>query len=366
MQKKVIIAALDWGLGHATRMIEIVQYFIDNNWQPILASSGDAALLWRQKFPELITYELPAYDFKYNYKSMVANVVSQIPKINKAINKENIEIDKLVKEHSPDLIISDNRYGVYHPSVYSIFVTHQLQILPPDKLSFTEPILLKLHEKFISDFNQIWIPDYGGNNNLSGKLSHDINAYNNVKYIGPLSRFKSSAPNHIIEKKKLPRVLAILSGPEPSRSDFEDILLSQLKGYEGESVLLRGKPASEENIDTGKHKVYSHLDDKAFYNEIQNSDLIIMRSGYSSIMDIFRLKKIAVLVPTPGQTEQEYLANSLMKSSRFFMMPQSEFDLNTAIDNYTNYSGFDQNMEAISDSLTNDINMILKDIFKEK
>ncbi len=364
MPKKVIISVLDWGLGHATRSFELIQYFIDNNWQVTLAASGDAAKVLQQKFPILDYYDLPSYNFGYSYKSMVGNVVSQLPRITKVIKEENKVLNSLIEEISPDLIVSDNRYGIYHSEIPSVFISHQLRIQPPSNFSFSQPILWKIHKKFIKKFDQIWVPDYGGEDNISGDLSHNIDTSLDIKYLGPLSRFKSAVPNEEKRTIALPNILAIVSGPEPSRSDFEELLISQLEQYEGKSVLLRGKPGEMHRIDNSKVQIYNHLNDDEFVQEFEAADLVIVRSGYSSIMDIFRLKKKAVFIPTPGQTEQEYLAEKLMQEQRFFSMSQDEFNLNTALINYSEYTGFDQNMESMTDSLKNELDDLLKHLLK--
>ena len=358
MQQKVIISALDWGLGHATRMIPIVRYFIANDWKIILASSGEAAALWQQQFPDLEFVELPAYDFEYSRKSMIANVISQLPKLKKAIGKEHEIINELVENHKPNLIISDNRYGVYHADVHSVFITHQLQIIPPSSLSFTQDILRKMHEMFIKKFDQVWVPDFDGKDNLSGKLSHGFNTGLDVKYIGPLSRFNISIVK-ARTSKELPNILVLISGPEPSRSIFEKLIIQQLSNYDGESVLLRGKPSEGEIEPNGNIDIYNHLSDDKLLKIIDKSDLIIARSGYSTIMDLFYLKKQAIFVPTPGQTEQEYLANRFMNSDTFLNMQEKEFDLQKAIKEYGKYGGFNDIEEY-------DLSKILTDTIETK
>lgn len=365
MPKKVIVSVLDWGLGHATRMFELIQYFIDNNWHVTIASSGDAAIVLQQKFPTTDFNSLPSYNFEYSYTSMVRNVVSQLPKISKVIKEENLVLNSIIEEISPNLIVSDNRYGIYSSKIPSVFISHQLRIQPPLNLSFTQPILWKLHEKFLSKFDQIWVPDYGGDENISGDLSHNIDTSLNIKYIGPLSRFKSAIPIDEVSNKELPNILALLSGPEPSRTELEELLTYQLEKYGGKSVLLRGKPGDLHRTESSKIQIYNHLNDDEFEKEFNAADIIIVRSGYSSIMDIFRLKKKAVFIPTPGQTEQEYLAEKLMNEQRFFYMAQEEFDLNTALNKYSEYTGFDHNMESITDSLNNELDELLKRLLKQ-
>ncbi|MCK5846965.1 MAG: hypothetical protein KAG84_05975 [Bacteroidales bacterium] len=362
MQKKVIIAALDWGLGHATRMIPIVQYFIANDWKVILASSGNAAIMWQQKFPNIEITELPAYNFNYSHNSMLVNVISQIPKIRKVIRAENALIRKLVLEHKPILIISDNRYGVYHNDVKSVFITHQLQVLPPNRLSFSTPIIRVLHEQFINKFTQIWVPDFAGENNLSGKLSHGFTSKLDVKFIGPISRFEEIKNNKELDRSKYPNILAIISGPEPSRTDLEKLLISKLRNYKGKSVILLGKPKKDSIVENDNLKIYNHLQDDEFKAELLNADLVIARSGYSTIMDLYNLKKKAVFIPTPGQTEQEYLAEKFYNDGMFYTMKQSGFDLNTAINKQIDYGGFTTSFNTISINFSIEFSKVIKDL----
>ncbi|RLD43735.1 MAG: glycosyltransferase [Bacteroidetes bacterium] len=339
-QQKVLIAALDWGLGHATRMFPIIEYFLDNNYQVALASSSHALILFQSRYKSLKCFELPTYNINYTSNSMVMNMITQLPKIKTTISDEKKKLDIILKEFAANLIISDNRYGIHHKNIPSVFITHQLQILPPNVMKIAKPILKALHKEMMSKFNQVWIPDFIGNNNLAGELSQISNPPKNIFYIGALSRFINHKIVNTRQINEFPTILVLLSGPEPARSDFEEIVLEQLSKYNGKSVVLRGLPDDENKSILNDITIYNHLNDSELLEVIKSSDIVISRSGYSTIMDLYFLGVKAVFVPTPGQTEQEYLAKNFLKESKFFYQKQAEFNIDKIISNYKLYSGF--------------------------
>ena len=339
-QEKVLIAALDWGLGHATRMFPIIEYFLDNNYEVALASSSNALILFKTRYNNLKCFELPAYNIHYSSNSMVMNMIAQLPKIKNAISDEKRKLDIILKEFAANLIISDNRYGIYHKNIPSVFITHQLQILPPKIMKATKPLLKVLHSEMMSNFKQVWIPDFKGDNSLAGELSQVSNPSRNIFYIGALSRFINHKIVNTRKINEFPTILVLLSGPEPARSNFEEIVLEQLSEYKGKSVVLKGLPNDDNKIILNNITIYNHLNDNELLEVIKFSDLIVSRSGYSTIMDLYFLGMKAVFVPTPGQTEQEYLANKFYRESKFFCQKQDEFDVDKIISNYKLYSGF--------------------------
>ena len=356
-QPKVLISALDWGLGHATRIIPIIKYFKKRQWEVALASSSEAYHLLKSTFPELLIFELPSYKASYKHKFMMLNIFQQLPRMQRAIKDENQKVKEIIQEFKADLIISDNRYGVYHSDIPSVFISHQLQILPPNSLSITEPAILKLHKKMMLPFDQIWVPDFQNEVNLGGRLSHPKKIDNNTIYIGPLSRF-SQENNTSIKDTPLRdiNILAWISGPEPERENLEEILLNQLQSINGNHVLLKGLPSENSKTQFGNIMVYSHLHDKELLALMPNVDLIICRSGYSSIMDVFYLQKKAVFVATPRQTEQVYLAEKLLEEKKFYSQKQSEVNVQEMLNNYNKYSGFERKLPIFEEQINRAIN----------
>lgn len=233
-------------------------------------------------------------------------------------------VGKKVAEHGFDAVISDNRYGLYHPDIFSIFITHQLTIKSPLG-KWTEKILQKRNYQYINRFTECWIPDREEQeNNLAGKLSHPINKPAiPVYYIGSLSRFKTTD-----EPVKNNHLLIVLSGPEPQRTILENKIIQEVAYYSSTATIVRGLPGSDSIVpSTSMIKFYNHLPAEQLNREIEKAAYIISRSGYTTVMDVARLKKKSILIPTPGQTEQEYLADYLLKKQFAFCVSQKEFSL---------------------------------------
>lgn len=353
--EKILIAPLDWGLGHATRCIPLIRLFLLDAKEVVIASSGKALKLLQEEFPALEFIELPAYDIHYKFDSMTLNMMFQLPKLRAVILKENRAINRIIKEKDFDLIISDNRYGVHHPNVPSVFIGHQLAIQMPKHLQLFSSLTFKWHAKMLEVFNQIWVPDFADDENLSGDLSHHLALKNTVFFIGPLSRFNSEDK----ASKKI-NVLIILSGQEPQRSELEHIILNQITEAMHEVVLVRGLPNSSESLkyEHKKLKVYNHLSAQNLEGLIADSSLVVSRSGYSSIMDMAAMQKRVLFIPTPGQTEQEYLADYLMKKGRAFAVAQKDLDLSNDLKTLSKYKPLDMKNLDLEAYIKNALNKL--------
>lgn len=301
----VFVAALDWGLGHATRCIQVINHLLSKNKKVILGGSGNSGMLMQQYFSDLTYIELPGYAPVYGEgKNMYWPMLKQSRHFLRVIRKENALLKTIVHRYKIDTVISDNRYGLYHSEVESIFITHQLFI----RAGWLSTWVKKINHRYIRKYQTCWIPDFEDKQiSLSGDLSHGHHTLPNVVYIGPLSQF--AKPIQATQKKY--KALAIISGPEPQRSLFEKKLLEEFKNSEGQFVLVRGLPEnSHQPLQQDNTLVYAYANTAEIENLMACTEKIICRSGYSSIMDLWvtsRLKD-AHLVPTPGQTEQEYLA----------------------------------------------------------
>ncbi|HMG82255.1 MAG TPA: glycosyltransferase [Ferruginibacter sp.] len=319
--KRVLVAPLDWGLGHATRCIPIIYELLEQDSTVIIAAAGQTEILLKKEFPGLEFLPLRGYNIQYSRKKgwLPLKLFLQIPSIIAIIYHEHRWLKKIVRKNEIDCVISDNRFGLYHSSIPSIYITHQLLIKTGN--DFTEKILQKIHYHFIKKYTQCWVPDLEGDHSLAGALSHPKNIPGNIKYTGPLSRF---------EKKPFDKkydLLILISGPEPQRSIFEKLLLAQLQTFNGVVLLVRGLPTNE-LIDLQKNIIVKdHLGANELSEAIQRSTLVITRSGYTTIMDLVKLQQKAVLVPTPRQTEQEYLATHLAEKKIFYTIEQGKFIL---------------------------------------
>jgi uncharacterized protein (TIGR00661 family) len=301
MTKKIIVAPLNWGLGHASRCVPIIHFLLENNYIPIIASDGNALVFLQKEFPDLESLELPSYNISYT-KNLKFGLLLQIPKIIKAVKKERNIIADFIEENKDVIgIISDNRFGVRNAKIKSIYITHQVTVLAGFLTSFTS----KIHQRVIKKFDECWVPD-SKNNSLSGKLSITKDDTLNLKFIGALSRFKKE------ELSIKTAVLIVLSGIESQRKYVEKKLLEVFNHYPQEVVLVQGKIEENQKKQTqGNLTIYNYLLSKELEQEINQAELIICRSGYSSIMDLAVLEKKVFFIPTENQTEQEYLASYL-------------------------------------------------------
>lgn len=320
--KKILVAPLDWGLGHCTRVIPVVRNLREKGHEVILAACGSGAVLLRDQFPDLLLLDdIPSYQITYpDHGSFVLHFLMKTPSLFKVINAENKWLAAIVKKHGIEEVYSDNRYGLYHRDVKCKLITHQLNIPAP---WYVLPWVRMLTGHYFDKFDQILVPDYNHAMNLSGALSHGREVSRKVKYIGPLSRFGQSN-----EETKQPQnvfdCVALISGPEPARSEFERILLLHLGKTPFKSLIIQGKPDVTYSAVNGDVQIINHLPDDELIAVLKSAGLIICRSGYSTIMDLHALELRAMLVPTPGQAEQIYLADYHNTAGRHFRVRQKE------------------------------------------
>ena len=321
--KRILIAPLDWGLGHTTRCIPIIRYLLKTQYQPVFAGNEWQRGFIKETFNDIGTIHLDGYNITYSKSAngFIFSMFRQFPRIAKTIRKEHHWLSNLLCNQSFDGIISDNRYGLYHKTIPSVFMTHQLEVQSGIN-SLADAILRTIHYKFINRFNTCWAVDTEDANNLSGKLAHPSVLPGHTKYIGLLSQFVN-VPT--VEGEHL---LILLSGPEPQRSILSSLLWKQIMSYNGKVVFVEGS-----NHVVVRETIPAHVD---YHKQLTQQDLlpllkkasmVICRSGYSTLMDLVALGKKAIIIPTPGQTEQEYLARYLYHQEIFFYHSQKNFDL---------------------------------------
>ncbi len=327
--KRVLLVPLDWGLGHATRCIPLIRLLIKQRVEVFVAGEGKIISLLEKEFPEIVILPLKGYRVSYSsHRNMLLiTLLSQLPKVFSAIKREKHWLQCVMMEHQIDAVISDNRYGLYSSKIPTVFITHQLSIKTGN--SWLNLLAQKINYSFINKFNECWVPDIAGSNNLGDELSHPvILPAIPVSYLGILSRCTKEQVQKNID------LLILISGPEPQRTIFENIFLTELKDSSLSVVLLRGLPGDQKtiSIENKKVKIYNHLPSNELSQLMQEAELVIARSGYSTIMDLVALRQKAILVPTPGQTEQEYLASSLMKRGLFYSVSQEHFSLKSVLE----------------------------------
>jgi len=320
MKKRILVAPLNWGLGHATRCIPIIKALISEDFVPVIASDGAALTLLRKEFPKLTTIELPGYNITYtkNGKLFKLKLLKDLPKLLKAIKAEKKAIVSILEQNDISGIISDNRLGVRNRKVPSVFMTHQLNVLSGN----TTWLSTKMHQNIIKKFDACWIPDTEGDINLSGKLGHVKKFDIPTTYIGPLSRFtntRSEIKNDL---------MVLISGPEPQRTFLEEKLLFELIGYSGKVVFVKGIMEEKQTMQVfGNITIYNFMTSELLEKTINESALVVSRSGYTTVMDLAKLNKKAFFIPTPGQFEQEYLAKRLTEMSLVPSCKQHDFNI---------------------------------------
>lgn len=348
--KRILVTPLDWGLGHATRCIPVINELLTRKCEVMIASSGVPATLLKHEFPQLQHFNLPGYNPVYpTGGGMVGKMGLQLPKFVNAIWQEHEAVNRLVKEYHIEVIISDNRYGCYSASAKSIFITHQLNILMPTAFKWMEGLVNSFNRKQIGKFDECWVP--ADNNELFPDL---LTVTRGIKprYMGYLSRLDKQAVQPKYD------ILVIASGPSPQREIFADLLYHQVKGLNKRVLLVKGGSGANNLKTTNNVTVIELMASTELNKAVCESELVICRSGYSSVMDLMKLKKNAIFVPTPGQTEQEYVAKVLSEQGIAYSMPQQKFDLQKALKEAGHYTGF-KNFEVNNTPLAKAIDSIL-------
>jgi predicted glycosyltransferase len=300
--KRILYGALNWGLGHASRSLPVIRKLQEYGAEVILSAQGRARKLWELEFNDVAFLEIPEYTIRFPEHSYLSlSLFTQLPRLLRQIQREQEHVESAVLEMGIHCVISDNRFGFYSKQVPSVYITHQLQV----KSAFGSSLPSCWHRTVMNRFDAVWVPDVPGENNLSGELGHDSRV-EHVKYIGPQTRLKLIAANEHID------TLTICSGPEPMRSQLEQNMLEQLRNHVGKHVMVLGKSESpQEKKQVGNVVVYAYADDQLLSQLLSNAQVIISRTGYSTLCDVAHFGKALIGIPTPGQTEQEYLGRYL-------------------------------------------------------
>lgn len=322
---KILVAPLNWGLGHASRCVPLIHRLLDEGHEVVIGGDGMSFTLLRKHFPKLRYVYLAPLDLHYSRSgNQTWAMLKAIPQLLLWRNKDRLMLKAILQEEHFDQVISDNRPGLYNKQVECIYITHQLQIKLTKTWQWAEATASRIHARMYTRFNKVWVPDYEDiNHSLAGELSHPSNLRLSRKktefqYIGPLSRFHSP-----ITHKPSPinyEVVAVLSGLEPQRTLLEQELIERYSGKEERVLIVQGLVNHPNTrIKRGNLTIVPSMADAELVPALLNARHIIARSGYSTIMDLGALGLLSVgnnkplpvhieLIPTPGQPEQEYLA----------------------------------------------------------
>ncbi len=323
-EKSILLTALNWGIGHAARCVPLIQAIISEGANLTIASDGKAKAFLQKEFPTLDILEMPTNEIRYGKRGVAAALLPQLPAFFKQINADQKWVQDLVSRKGIDLIISDNRYGCYHDQVPSVLITHQLNIQAP---KLAKPMIDKVLRSWVNNFNEIWVPDV--ESGLAGILT-DNNLDIPVRFLGPLSRFENNTSKKKVETLEN-QLLVLLSGPEPQRSILEEKIWSQLEKINIPVVFVRGTNTVFEQTDLSHVDVFDLLTANDLKPFLEKSKYIICRSGYSTLMDLAQFSCQALLIPTPGQSEQEYLAKYCEAKNWSVNQPQHKFNIDKFI-----------------------------------
>ena len=350
--KTILVSPLDWGLGHSTRLIFIIDFLINKNYRVLIGGSGSSLKYLENYYPELESVHIPSARIKYGKKSAIGFAFSpSLFRFIKGIVREHIALSKIIKKYDIDIVISDNRLGLYSSKLKTIYITHQLNVFTGNQTKVSDRIVSTFHKYFFNKFDVCLIPDNNGEHSLSGDLSN-VAINKKLFHIGPISRFYKQERN--VRAEITNDILVLISGPEPQRTLFENIIVEKLSAINMKSVVVRGQIAGKTNKEYQKENIqfFNSPSDEQMFNLINESRLIICRSGYSTLMDLAVLKRKAILVSTPGQPEQEYLAKYFTQKFGFKNIAQSDFhNLNLEEEGFTDDWNYDTNIESVEKAL---------------
>lgn len=317
--RRILICPLEWGLGHAGRMIPLALKLRQMDNEIFIGAGHEHLALFREELPGARLIEFKG--FKPAYSGILPQyliLLFKLPVLIWNIISEHNRLGKIVREHSIDIVISDNRFGLWHRGIKTVYISHMHRIPFPGRLKMLEPAGIHLHRFIIKKFSLCFIPDVRGELNLSGRLSHGLKLPSNTRYTGILSRFSGQADSGRNEFLQGNRAVLILSGPEPQRRILKQKITDIFRNGNMHLTILEGRPgASRDAAVSGNIRSFSHLPSMEYRRLLLESDYIIARSGYSTIMELVSLNRSALLIPTPGQTEQEYLARYLSERGWF-------------------------------------------------
>lgn len=352
----LIYSLCSWGLGHATRSLPVIRKLIKENHDVTIISSDRSLQLLKNELGSDLTYiDIPDYPMlvSENTRQFIAKSIVYWPYFIKRMEDGLQQLQKILKQTNCDRIISDGRYDMYSKTIPSFFISHQMRIMNPLRIQLFERGSETFNKFFFKRFKEIIIPDFK-EDNLSGDLSHNLKKIdeNKLHYVGILSDFSHRDLNKDID------YFISLSGPEPQRSILERKIISQIHDLQGKIVMSLGKTEEEEIPEQKNIQTYTYLTKEKREELLNRSKLVISRSGYSTIMDLAVIGSKALLIPTPGQIEQEYLAGHLKKTNTCYTTSQEKLHLKNDSNYALKMKGFSCKGD-VEKSVENVLNVIL-------
>jgi predicted glycosyltransferase len=322
--KRILVAPLDWGLGHGTRCIPIIHALLKRGAVPVIGADNGPLALLRSEFPQLEQVRIPGATIQYaKGQNQLWSMARQFPQMIRSVRAESALFDRIRRDLRLDAVISDQRFGLRSPDLPSILITHQVFPFTP----IAQGALRKLNLRHIAKFHRCWIMDEASSPGLAGELSHGRTLPPNARYVGTVSRMSAESSAAPVQH----RIVAVISGPEPHRTLLDGLLTEQLQRISGQHLLVRGLPAHTEREQAGPVLRIPHMQGSELAQAMASAELIVSRSGYTTLMDLVALGRSALVIPTPGQPEQEYLGELHAHTGRFLIQTQQHIDLEAAL-----------------------------------
>jgi len=336
----VLFTPLNWGLGHAMRDIPVIKALLDHGHDVTIAACGNALTVLQREFPSCRFIEFEDYPSPYSAgRFFLPKLAVYFPTLLRAVARERRETGRILSRNRYDLIISDNRLGVYSSQVPSLFITHQLHFHLPPYLWPVELFASALNGFHHSKFDRVIVPDNPpGPLSLAGKLSRPDSDSSRARVF--FAGILSGTPKLDVAADL--DYLVQISGPEPQRTRLEEILLPRIQELDGNSVVLLGSPQRKSGVTgSGNCSVRTYVTNEEKAVLMNRAKFVICRSGYTTMMELAELgKKAGLFIPTPGQTEQEYLSWYYEQKGWFFSKSQYDLNLTADIGTARKYNGF--------------------------
>jgi uncharacterized protein (TIGR00661 family) len=349
--KKVFIAPLNWGLGHATRLLPLIKLLSSKNYLIYIGASGRSKEVLQREISKCVFFDFPEYPIKYPQSRFFVTRFMLIifPQMLIAMIKEYQKLKKLNKEYDFDLIVSDNRFSLSLKNVKSLLISHQLRYKLPWPIKQMEWLPEYFNYYHFRKYDKIIIPDIETGDTLTGELSHEMRYLpkNKLYYLGLITDLMQLEGN---ENEEID-YFVIISGPEPQRTKFENLIYHQLAKLKGRVIVTLGKPEKNYKIRMGNAEIYAYMTREKISHYLARAKFIISRPGYTTVMEMIESGKCGLFIPTPGQIEQEYLAKHFLKNNWCYAKSQFRFDLESDVEIAKSYSGFPKNFSRTNENL---------------
>ncbi len=337
-QLKVLFAVAAWGLGHATRDLVLIRELLAAGHEVTILSTERALQLLRSELGSRCSYlELPDIPKPLSRKALFFYVKMSLsmPAVFWTFYREHQFVRQVARSQRFDRIVSDTRYGVFLREIPSYHIVHSLRQIVPGRPREIEIMVELVQKRLLAGARRILIPDQR-ENGLAGDLCHNLNCFDghNLEYIGILSSVKRRPVQPDLD------YFVTVSGAEPQRSIFEKMVLQQAYDLPGRVVIALGKPDVPLSVTSdGRVDVYSYMGRGQQEEMMNRARLVVSRSGYTTMMELAELGKQALLIPTVGQSEQEYLGAYHEKLGTMHTVTQPHLSLVRDVEAASSYSG---------------------------